>query len=386
LHLHDCHLAAQQISELMQHHSQLIELNVSSNRLGSKGANAVAETLLLRNCRLETLNLGYNAVGHEGALFLVEALQDPSCTLTTLWLGGNELYPVSMAHVLQALVTNTSTRLETLTLEWNSEDEDSLPFSKPLPKIEEGKNTCLKVLDLSGNVMGSKGMGLLAPILASFQHLVELSLTSSDFGEAPLLQVLPQQAFLTKLNLEHNHLEDKGATQVAQLLVAVDNVPHLEKLNLSGNEIGPEGARVLANALAANQVLKRLNLFHNRVGSDIFFAMALATNSTLVELNLAWNCINHITDLVQVLQSHQNTTLVQLDLSGNHLTAQVINQIQSLCERNQRYYDWNQQLRQHPPPSVTLMPAILASKFVVRLDTKYHLMRRDPALLASFRC
>ncbi|XP_060771716.1 dynein regulatory complex subunit 5-like [Neoarius graeffei] len=122
---------------------------------------------------------------------------------------------------------------------------------------------------------------------------------------------------LSKLDLSHNLIGDRGARAIGKLL----NSSCLKTLNLYDNWVGGQGAQALAHALPKNTSLVSLNLRLNQLGDEggQAIAQALLKNQTLVNLQLGANEMTEptATAFSQVLV--QNTTLRNLNLSCNKL-------------------------------------------------------------------
>lgn len=78
--------------------------------------------------------------------------------------------------------------------------------------------------------------------------------------------------------MQDNKIGSEGAKALAANKI-------IKKLNLCINKIGPEGAK----ALAANSTITKLNLKHNKIGPE--GAKAFAANTTITRLNLEYNKI-----------------------------------------------------------------------------------------------
>ena len=123
-----------------------------------------------------------------------------------------------------------------------------------LPKLQE--------LDLSGNMLGDKGLhGLLGVITAG--RLEVLHLADNGLGPAAgitLAAALPQAVCLRELGLADNTLADAGCMGLAGALAAGTRVQVLE---LGRNGIGAAGASALADAIIAGANLEALLLDGN---------------------------------------------------------------------------------------------------------------------------
>ena len=129
---------------------------------------------------------------------------------------------------------------------------------------------------------------------------------------------------LQELDLGDNdlyELERICDADAAVLAVALETNTTLTNLNLAHNNLGFAGAQSLATALQTNTTLTNLDLSWNNLGpaGAELLATALKTNTTLTNLNLSRNKLGPAgaESLAKALET--NTTLTNLDLSGNNL-------------------------------------------------------------------
>ena len=129
---------------------------------------------------------------------------------------------------------------------------------------------------------------------------------------------------LQELDLADNdlyELERMGDADAAVLAVALETNTTLTNLNLAHNNLGFAGAESLATALQTNTTLTNLDLSWNNLGpaGAELLATALKTNTNLTNLNLSRNKLGPAgaESLAKALKT--NTTLTNLDLSGNTL-------------------------------------------------------------------
>jgi len=78
-------------------------LSLLDGEIGTDGANALAEALTNKNCRLIYLNLEYNNIGDDGANALAKALKDEHCNLKALNLRANYISAAGANALVEAL-------------------------------------------------------------------------------------------------------------------------------------------------------------------------------------------------------------------------------------------------------------------------------------------
>ena len=159
------------------------------------------------------------------------------------------------------------------------------------------KNTTLKIIELDTVQFGYN------------------NIQGSNDGSKAIADALKKNTTLTEINLNENHIKDKGVEAIAEMLK--DNKT-LRILKLQSNEFGAEGAKAIASALAVNTTLKTLDLNQNfTLGNEGIKAIAeaLKKNKTLEKLNLRSTGFDNegAKSLVEALKI--NTTLRSLEIN-----------------------------------------------------------------------
>lgn len=214
-------------------------------------------------------------------------------------------------------------------------------------------STTLKVLNLSGNTIGHKGVTRLArDVIAKDMPLTDLNLAGNQVGlegGQKIGRALDRNTHLKSLNLAQNRLETGGCgricvslrtknTTLASLDVSYSDADGrtvasmyaemlsgntcLENLSLAGIGMGDAGAECLGPTLARNSTLRSLSLRENAIGmwGVGFLAEGLARNTGLRSLDLAANGAQDTgaEGLARALLN--NSTLQALDCSANMIT------------------------------------------------------------------
>ncbi|KAJ3050490.1 hypothetical protein HK097_008553 [Rhizophlyctis rosea] len=122
--------------------------------------------------------------------------------------------------------------------------------------------------------------------------------------------------FLRLLDLSYNHIGDRGAKLIGDLLK--DDV-QLEVLNLVSNNIGSEGAGAIARALHVNDKLHTLNIGDNPLTDDggMHFAEMLQINTTLRTLHLPHTSLRSTSLIAFSTVLRNNTSLQTLNIANN---------------------------------------------------------------------
>lgn len=272
--------------------------------------------------------------------------------------------------ILQA-IGNTNTSLRELRLDANgfgapnADGRANYQALRRLAKMVDANNT-IRVLDVSANLMGPVGTGILSKALTKNIAIHSLDISGNDInGEAPeededpeleeddpvfgemmsglesLSEVLKKNKFLRKLSMRHNRLkadideagEDDGLeTPLGKFLEPLKKYHRLQVLDLSCNELSAGGAKMIASALAFNKSVVLLDLSDNNLGPKGLQHMAtlLSKTSTLQSLVLQKNDLSgkkgkraqkeaHAAMLQFAAALASNQTLTSLNIAGNHL-------------------------------------------------------------------
>lgn len=211
-------------------------LNVSSNRIGATGTEALAGALA--GCdNLNGLNMSGNLMWQRGAQALGAAIGNVKLLcLSNCGLG---------AGGCRALAGFAFARLEDFDVSGNCIHGDGVDAIAGAA----GQWQALKTLCVSSNALGASGMRAVVRVLANYAGLTKLQLSSNnvqDEGIEILAPGLAECAQLQELSLSSNNLSDAGATCLAGVL---SRCPALTELFVSYNDkIGPAGVQVLRDA------------------------------------------------------------------------------------------------------------------------------------------
>ncbi|KAM9018971.1 dynein regulatory complex subunit 5 isoform 1-T4 [Ara ararauna] len=155
-------------------HPCLVQLNLSHNLIGDKGARAIAK--LIKHSKLETLDLCNNQIHDLGAQALAQALAESS-TLTSLNLRLNCVEDKGGEAIGHALLTNAT--LKSLHLGSNKLSEPTAAlFSQVL-----AQNTTLTSINFSCNHLGLDGGKQMLEGLAGNKVLTEFDLRMAGVGQ-----------------------------------------------------------------------------------------------------------------------------------------------------------------------------------------------------------
>ena len=159
--------------------SMVVELNLSMNNVGDRGAAALAHALE-KNRQLQRLELANNGVGAKGACALVEALATNK-SLRVLDLYGNQVGLEGCRAFADAFSSQTCC-IQKLMLGANGIGDEEVSL------LANGlcKNKKLRELNLTGNTITSEGASSLAEMLKTNRSLTHLSMSSHALDDASL--------------------------------------------------------------------------------------------------------------------------------------------------------------------------------------------------------
>ena len=196
--------------------------------ISCKDSPPLADIIRLHPNLLE-LDLTSNRMGTAGAFTIGNALEDTGCTVQRLDFTSNQMGADAVVHIAASLTVNKS----------------------------------LRFLSLYDNECGSWGAQNLAEALGVNETLVVLDAGQNNFCDASAVHLansLKTNTTLQELDIGSNNIGDRGAEALAGAL-RVNKT--LRVLSLNTNTIGTAGAMHLLEALKVNTTLKRLCLSDN---------------------------------------------------------------------------------------------------------------------------
>uniref|UniRef100_A0A670Y1A3 NLR family CARD domain containing 3 n=1 Tax=Pseudonaja textilis TaxID=8673 RepID=A0A670Y1A3_PSETE len=218
---------------------QIQRLSLAENQIGTKGAKALAKSLMV-NRSLLALDLRGNAIGPNGAKALADSLknnqQNTSNGFLFLFfksLRENSISQEGAQAIANALRANYLAffliLLSSFSLQWNfiqAKAAKALNLALQCNRTVASSSPFFLISDFSlrGNSIGLMGAKAVA-------------------------QSLKVNSTLRRLNLQENSLGMDGAICIATALTGRHNLTYI---NLLGNKIGESGAKVISEAIRAN--------------------------------------------------------------------------------------------------------------------------------------
>ena len=249
--------------------ASLTTLDIGNNGGGDRTAAAAAKAM--RRCpALERLGVASCDVTAEGACRLAPAIRDHA-RVREVQLDANRIGDRG-ASAIAAAVRATSAPFERLRVRDNV--NMTAAAAKAFASAMAGSGT-LRELDASKAAFGAEGAKALCAGLAATASLEILELSGCRLraeGAKWLGDAVAKCATLRRLGVSRNSLGDKGVFELTSR--GLDFTTSLSALDLSHNAVGPEGARRLRVALERKCVTVRaLEMEGNKLEEDELCAL-----------------------------------------------------------------------------------------------------------------
>ena len=284
---------------------------------------------------LETISLTGAAIsGADGKLLAKLIRSSDAANIKILKLNRNAISQEAYKSMFEAWRYNHT--ITTLSLVRSGVSDQTIKYLiKAL-----NKNDTLRELDLSSNRITAVGIENLCDALLYHRALSRLCLQSNSLkraGAPHLARLLTKNRVIRHLNIGSNGLGAEGCVQIAD---AVRFNRTLNSLSLDMNEMGPRGASAIAAALISNRHLAYLYIPHNSIGDEGLAAIceSLKRNKYLIGLDLELNHIGSARSeigmeaLGQVLTT--NSTLREINLAYNIFSGPAIQKLMSGVSKN----------------------------------------------------
>ncbi|XDV23282.1 hypothetical protein PO909_027923 [Leuciscus waleckii] len=294
----------------------LEELNLSRCKLNSKEVRQLADLLQDKHCKLKIIQLNNNSITEEGCSALTSAFNSNPSNLIELDLSGNKLGNSGINNICR-LLENPQCRLEKLKLSDCSITENSFKILTSSLK----SNSHLKELELKGNDPGRSGVKMFTDMLWSGLSKLKISFLKNAAAEdackylTEVLKTDPLQ--LTELDLSGIELGDKHWKNLSEFLV--DSYCKVDKIKLNNYEMTKKSCAVLATVLSKNTILEEMDLNNSRLLDSGVKEICEGLKKSKLKILKLSDC--SITEegykaLASALRSNPSH-LIELDLTGN---------------------------------------------------------------------
>ena len=321
---------AEAIASILKQRSLLLELNIASNHIGSGGAKSLAEAL--KTCtNLEKLVLHSNDIRTEGVQALAKSMEHWT-NFTSLDVSSNSLTSEAAEILAIGLKKCPSHTFQEMRI-GNNEIRDSglkclaspnllsIDFSHNYlgdsVLLEACSSLCLQELDVSYNSLGTKGAETIAIILKQCSLLLELNIASNHIGSdgaKALAEALRTCIKLEKLVLHSNDIRTEGVQALAN---SMEHWKNFASLDVSSNSLTSEAAKVLAIGLkkCPSHTFQEMRIGNNAIGDSGLESLASALiKCTTLDISSNVISVSGLKAVAGNLKSIQ-----QLDISGNIL-------------------------------------------------------------------
>ena len=190
------------------------------------------------------------------------------------------------------------------------------------------RSASLKSLNVKANMIGDKGMTLLAASVQSCASLIELDVSMNEIGPEgfqALCEALPFTNLQT-LVCCRNMLGDEILELFASIIESEDGQggTQLRSFDLSSCRLNDQGLIFLINALANSKLVNKIRLADNFFSEQIEAQMLeiLNKNMNLVDIGLAGNRLSH-SCLAKIKQIYQRNTKLIEEQEPNRLKAEL---------------------------------------------------------------
>lgn len=373
--LQDCHLNKDHIQKIAlalgSNPNKIIKrIDFSKNNLEDKGVGTVAGILGSMENGLEFINLSEVGMASKGGAHVANCLKNnklmPS-TLSILNLSGNSLKIegtqslcefLSQPNVLtELLLSNTECSLDLLftalhrgcQLSLKVLDFSGNPFfgrkpkesSQSLSSVQQffSMSRALKNVNLSNTKLPASGVKAILVGLLNNPILIDVGLDLSNnelksSGAAELTSCL-KEISLSNLNLANNGLEQ----DIIPICRGIQNNCSIKELDLSSNVTKAKGTNLIAESmgdiLMADTPLTKLSMADSRlkVYASVLFD-CLGTNDTLTFIDIRGNGIGDVGARLLAKALQINTSLREILLDRNGITAKGLHDIAQAMDRN----------------------------------------------------
>lgn len=264
----------------------ITSVELGGNNLGPEGCQMLA-TALERNASVTSLDLYKNQIGFEGAQKLAALLSLPTCGIRFLEISDNKIGGAGIEAIFEGVKSSQSV-LERLACSSNAIGNSTTAI-KTLNEVLLVHRS-LSALDMRHNGIPGTLLTHLAEGVASCPRLSSISLGGNPIGRDGITQKLVQSLSfsetLLSLDLSSCSLESPGCTQIAGL---VSTSRTITDLNLANNGIDDGGADAMAKVLPHSKRLVTLDLSMNHISiggaSMLMEAIQLAPKLTGLALH-----------------------------------------------------------------------------------------------------
>nr|CCG20338.1 Ran GTPase activating protein 2 [Solanum sparsipilum] len=274
----------------------------------------------------------------EEAQELLKPLKEPGNSYSKICFS-NRSFGVDAARIAGPILAALKDQLKEVDLSdfvAGRNEAEALDVMNIFSEALEGSN--LKLLNLSDNALGEKGVRAFGKLLQSQTNLEELFLMNDGISQEAanaVCELVPSTEKLKVLHFHNNMTGDEGAVAIAEI---VKRSPLLEDFRCSSTRVGSEGGSVLCEALGMCSHLKKLDLRDNMFGPEVGLVLckALSKHENLTEIYLSYLNLED-EGAIAIANSLKDSapSLAVLEMAGNDITAEAASAIASCIAAKQ---------------------------------------------------
>ena len=333
------------IAKALQQLNAVRILNLSNTNMPKETCDDLALAIECNQC-LHTFKLYDNNL-HSSSIVILRALSKLS-SLRNLNLKATQLSEDTGEYLSDIILNNTD--LVCLILNDNNIGKGMFQIAKALQQLGSLEalalgntnmpngicddlalaiecNPCLGILQLNDNNLQSSSVTILLQALSKISSLKVLDLQSNQLNEHAgkyISSVILKNDGLYELKLDFNNI-GKGVFHIAK---ALQKCTSLTFLGLGNNNFPAEVCHELSLAIQSNRHLESLALFSNNLKLNVLQSMTKVSNLEVLILKNAQLFQQSAVCLSSVIL--QNSGLIYLDLSDNHLGSGALHVIKAI--------------------------------------------------------
>lgn len=337
------------LSQRLRNGHSLKRLSISKFQIGDEGVSALVTALSAANLPLESLELREVGMSEKGMKDISSLFKNPlwGSQLLELDVSENRIGKGSGSALVSKILA-ASAGLQRFHVESCELDLEAVLGS--IARNHQLNRGPLKDIDVSGNKMSSKGMEQLCLMLSGGSQLQRLALRKCSLKKSlyeQLLKEIMNQEDRIKISLDlgGNDLKSSAAKKMANVFPTAKSEAFSEIL-LSGNDMGADGVITFCKSIHSFSNLSKVALDAN-VSAGIFtkvvdvgtaLASLVDNLPSLKQLSLVGDSNYFLKEgLVPLFRYLSgNSTLVQLNVSGNRFSEECFTSFFGMIKTNRK--------------------------------------------------
>ena len=324
------------LSPFLEHNHNLHHICVFESRVSTTFNSLVAALSKWKNSRLEHIQVcTLDSTAEQSAAFF-SSLSEHRRLMVVIF---ESIFIERMGcTALSALLENPATKIHTLHLEYNNEDEEGIDdgIDDECTAILSNaciKNSTLRSLSLRGNSLSAAGWSMFSKFISyascSLETLLLQGCQIGDEGVVTLADALTVNKSVKFLDLSYNEsITMVGWQELSKCLRGSSST--LEELYLDGCDINDGKAFVLIATLAGNSSLKKLHLRH-AVLTDTFWKglsrllcdnmcieSTFSSNHTFCRLFTGTSLPHGVSSLLKINENENKSEVAHHKILGQH--------------------------------------------------------------------